>query len=141
MLKLDLNPKRQVLAQFAWIAVAGLPLLTGLVLRWTVGFTWDHPVFLGIAGFGVLQLLLFLVGVQFATKVAYVALTLVAMPIGFVISHVLLATIYYLMFTPLGLLFRLVGRDQLGKKLEPQRPSYWHDRGPPKPASSYFKLY
>lgn len=141
MIKIDFKPPPRVLAQFAYFAVLGLPLLAGLILRMAGAFAWGHPVLLGVLAFAVLQLVLFLVGVQIVTRGTFVALTLVAIPIGFVLSHVLLALIYYLLFTPVGLFFRLVGRDMLGKKLEPQRASYWHDRGPPKPASSYFKLY
>ncbi len=36
--------------------------------------------------------------------------------LGFVNSHLLLAVVFYLMFTPIGLLMRLFGRDPLGDR-------------------------
>jgi hypothetical protein len=48
-----------------------------------------------------------------AARILYVGLTLVAMPIGFVVSFVLLAAFYFLLLTPVALVFRLIGRDVL----------------------------
>ncbi len=36
--------------------------------------------------------------------------------LGFVNSHLLLALVFYLLFTPLGLMMRLLGRDPLGDR-------------------------
>ena len=141
MIKINLNPPERVLGHFAWIAIPGLPLVVGAVLRIAGVFAWGHPALLAAGGVAVAQLALYLAGVRFATKAVYVLLSLIAMPIGFVLSHVLMAVIYYLVMTPIGLFFRLVGRDVLGRKLEPNKASYWHDRGEPRSASNYFKLY
>ena len=40
----------------------------------------------------------------------------VARVLGFVNSHLLLAVVFYLMFTPIGLVMRLLGRDPLGDR-------------------------
>jgi hypothetical protein len=58
-----------------------------------------------------------------------------------VLSQVLMAVIFYLVFTPIGLCFRLAGRDAMGRKFDPKKTSYWHDRGPARSPASYFKLY
>jgi len=47
------------------------------------------------------------------TRLLYLGLTLVAMPIGFVVSFILLAAFYFLLLTPVALVFRLIGRDAL----------------------------
>ena len=39
-------------------------------------------------------------------------------PIGWLVSHLLLIIIYYLLFTPVGLVMRLVGYDPMRRKLE-----------------------
>jgi len=59
------------------------------------------------------------------TRILYVGLTLVAMPIGLVGSFVLLAAFYFLLLTPLALVFRLIGRDSLCRRYEPDAESYW----------------
>ena len=56
-------------------------------------------------------------------------------------DHVLMASIYYLLITPFALVFRLIGRDVIGRRIDRTLPTYWRDRGAPRPASSYFKLY
>jgi hypothetical protein len=141
MIKVDFKPGARTLRQFSWLAVVGLPLIAFLVLRLFSAFSWTHPAMLGAIGLGALQVALFAIGVTVLTHWVYVGLMVVAMPIGFVISHVLIAAIYYLVITPIALAFRLMGRDVIGKKLDPKAATYWHDRGAPRPAASYFKLY
>ncbi|MEO6598155.1 MAG: SxtJ family membrane protein [Planctomycetota bacterium] len=141
MIELNLKPEARILRQFAFVAVIGLPMIAAVVLRFAAAFTWTHPAMLGAAGLGILQLVLYQSGVEFVTRALFVGIMVVAMPIGFVVSHVLMATIFYLVITPIGLVFRLVGRDALGRKLEPNRNSYWRDRGPARDSASYFKLY
>lgn len=141
MIKLDLNPAPHIIKQFAWFAVIGMGLLGFAALKFTVGFAWDHPVFLTAIGIGVVQLLLFLAGVSIMSRALFVVLSVAFVPIGFVLSHVMLAAIYYLVLTPIALVFRLIGRDVIGKKLDKNAKSYWHERSGDRPAASYFKLY
>ncbi|RIK65138.1 MAG: hypothetical protein DCC65_13240 [Planctomycetota bacterium] len=61
-------------------------------------------------------------------KPIYLALTIVSLPIGWIISHVVLVMLFYLVITPLGLFFRVMGRDPLQRTLEPDAPSYWERR-------------
>jgi hypothetical protein len=52
----------------------------------------------------------------------------VAMPIGLIISTVLLGAIFYLVFTPLAAVFRLIKRDALGRLGDPGDRSSWTER-------------
>ena len=144
MIKLDLDPPQGQLKQFAFIAVLGLPLIAVVVLRFA-GLGWGaavtHPAVLWTLAAGVLQLVLFLLGFRPLTRAVYAVLMVVALPIGVVLSHVLMAAIFYLVITPIGLVFRLVGRDTMGRKPDPNARSYWQERDTSRPASSYFKLY
>ncbi len=69
----------------------------------------------------------------------YTALTAVTRPVGHVVSSVLLTAVYFGMFTPLALLFRLLGHDPLGRRQRPGRPSYWTPKPNPADVSSYFR--
>ena len=147
MIKLNFKPEERVLRQFAWIAAIAGPLLVAMMTRgearWYAAWAWhwtSTPV-LVTAGIGVAQLLLFLAGIRKPTHWLYVVLMVVVYPLGFVLSHVLIALIYYVVVTPIALVFRAMGRDILGKQLDPRAKTYWRDRGEPRPASSYFKLY
>jgi hypothetical protein len=55
----------------------------------------------------------------------FMGLMTVTFPIGVLFSQVLLATVFHLMFTPIGLFFRIVGRDILSRRRDQRRQSYW----------------
>jgi hypothetical protein len=46
-----------------------------------------------------------------------------ALVLGFVMTRVILTLMYYLVFTPVGLLMRALGRDPMQRKLGAE--SYW----------------
>lgn len=64
-----------------------------------------------------------------------------AFPIGWVMSHVLMAAVYYLVLTPIGLALRLAGKDLLEKKIDRGAKTYWKERDPAPRAERYFKQY
>lgn len=137
MLKIDFNPPDKQLSQFAWVALVGFPLV-GFALSKTFGLTPSLPWILG--GVGVVTWMVGLLAPRLILPV-YVGLMVVAAPIGFVLSWTLMGLVYFGLFTPVGLAFRAMGRDKLHKYPDPQAKSYWHERGTPRPAVSYFKLY
>ena len=147
MIKLNLSPERRVLRQFAWFGIVGLPFLTAFVVKTATGLGWGDPLLWGhlavlvVLGVAVVALVLFELGVDLLAHGLFAALSLVAIPIGFVLSHVLIALVYYLVLTPIALVFRLTGRDVIGKQLDPDAKTYWHERAGTRPPASYFKLY
>ena len=50
-----------------------------------------------------------------------------------IVSPIVLGIIYFGMFTPVALVFKVRGRDPLNRKFEPSQPSYWLHRTPPGP--------
>lgn len=136
-MKLNLTPDRRILAQFAWVALVALPLLAAML----TGGQWTGPWTLGLLALGALQLVLFLCRIEAPTRWLFLALSLIAFPIGFVLSHVLMASIFYLVVTPIGLAFRLIGRDAMQRRFDRDLGSYWRQRGPQRPPASYFELY
>ena len=146
-MKLNLKPDSRMLAQFAWTAFVAFPLLAALFTRGDArwyqvwAWQWSHPVVLAMLALGTVQLVLFLAGATALTRALFVVLTVVAYPIGFVLSHVLLGTIFYLVVTPIGLAFRLLGRDTMPRRPDGKLATYWRERGPQRPPADYFKLY
>lgn len=61
-------------------------------------------------------------------KPVYLVLTIITLPIGWVVSQVVLVILFYLILTPLGLFFRMIGRDPLQRRLDPNARSYWEKR-------------
>ena len=59
------------------------------------------------------------------------------MPIGMVVSRVLLGVLFFGLFTPVGLFFKLIGRDALARRYAPEQASYWE----PKPGATDIRSY
>jgi hypothetical protein len=71
----------------------------------------------------------------------FVGLTLLSWPIGVVVSYSTLAVIYYLIFTPVALVFRLIGRDALQRRFEPESKSYWETYQPNRGLARYLRQF
>jgi Saxitoxin biosynthesis operon protein SxtJ len=74
-----------------------------------------------------------------ALRIVYLGLSYAVYPIGFVVSHGVLAALYYLVLTPIGRVARLGGYDPLGRRFDRAAPSHWQRRTAPKPPGSYFR--
>lgn len=61
------------------------------------------------------------------------------LPIGFVLSHVILGIVFYVFFTGIGLVMRLVGYDPMQRKPDPAAKSYWSPHDPHTSVERYFR--
>jgi hypothetical protein len=77
----------------------------------------------------------------FLRRWMFVGWMYIAFPIGWTISHILLLITYYLVFTPVGLIMRLTGRDPMNRRFEPDARTYWVEHNPGAEASRYFRQY
>jgi hypothetical protein len=102
-----------------------------------------HGFHLGQVGVGLaLGLLATVVGVvgmvwPQAIRPIFVGWMVAAFPIGWLVSHVTLAMLFYGLFTPVGWVFRWMGRDALRLRPQPSLESYWQ----PKPAATDVRQY
>lgn len=104
------------------LVVGGVFVLIGFLFLWrhpnrTPYFAWPGGVLM-FAG-AVLPR---------ALKWVYVAWMSLAFVLGFVMAHIILAVLFYLMITPIGLIARLIGKDFLRLKLYRAAASYWIPR-------------
>jgi len=58
-------------------------------------------------------------------RLFYVGLTLAALPLGLVVGFLLLAAFYFLLLTPVALVFKLMDRDVLERRFDARAESYW----------------
>lgn len=145
MIEMNLRPDAATLRQFGWIALVGFGFLATIAWNeWLVfafGLGDARPIvagaFAALAGLSALFSLVY----PKANLPIYVGLTLIAFPIGFVLSYVIMGTLFYGMITPVGLLFKLTGRDPLHRRLEPDVESYWVDARAERDKKSYFKQF
>jgi hypothetical protein len=130
------RPPQKMLRQFAglWLAFFG-----GWALwQWRVQ---GHPT--AAIVLGVLALTVGPLGLARPEwlRPIYVAWMVVAFPIGWTVSQVLLAVLFYGLFTPIGLVFRLLGRDPLHRARRPERESYWSPKPVPASLRRYFQQF
>ncbi len=75
-------------------------------------------------------------------RLVFVGMSYLAWPIGFVVSHVVLAAVYYLVLTPIGLLMRVFGYDPMARRFDREAASYWHERATAgSEAKRYFRQF
>jgi hypothetical protein len=145
MVEFDWRPDDRKLRQFGFIALAGFGLLA--LLAWTergpFAFGLGEAravVAAGLAGLGALSLA-FSLAFPRGNWPAYVGLSVVAFPIGFVLSYVIMGTLFYAIIAPIGLVMRLFGRDPMNRAFLREAPTYWVDAPPPRPRESYFRQF
>ena len=71
----------------------------------------------------------------------FVGMSLVAWPIGWAMSHLALAIVYYGVFTPIALFFRLIGRDPLNRRFDRSAKTYWEPHRPNRGMKRYLRQY
>lgn len=105
-------------------------------------FQWQHET----SAFVVWTLALIVPVIGWAAptfmRLVYLGMSYAAWPIGFVVSHVILAMVYYVVLTPIGLAMRLAGRDPMNRRLDREATSYWIERpSGPVDAERYFRQF
>ena len=104
------------------LMVGGVFVALGTLFLWRHRAYWPYFLWQG-AG-----LILFGAILPRALKWIYIAWMSVAFVLGFVMAHVILGLLFYLVITPLGLTARLAGKDFLSLKLDRSAKSYWIPR-------------
>lgn len=119
--------------------------LLQLIFFALVAWALDSRFGQGTAAVGLLCVssLLFLVGLVWPTMLrpVYVVWMVLVFPIGWTVSHLLMAATFFVLMTPLGIAMRLCGYDPLERKLDANAKTYWKKREPRKDASRYFRQY
>ncbi len=145
MVEINLRPDARTLRQFGWIALVGFGLLAIAAWRgWLVfGYLEAGGRETAAMIFGALAAACALFSLVYpkANLPIYVGLTVVAFPIGFVLSYVIMATLFYLIIAPIGFLLRIFGQDPMDRRLLPAAKTYWIDARPERPRESYFRQF
>jgi hypothetical protein len=137
LIEVNWKPEAKDLRSFGKIAlvasclVAGLLyVLKGLAIQW---------IFVIIA-LGILVFICSLISLG-VTRLIYLTLTAITLPIGLVVSFIVLAVFFYLIITPVGLVFRLIGRDSMKRKFDSAINSYWAAHRPTQKLERYFHQF
>ena len=129
------NPDARMLRQFGFLCILFFGILSGLQY-----FRSGNPTAATIlAGLAVSGGLLGALR-PMLLKPVFLGWMILAFPIGWVVSHVLLACLFYGVFFPLGMILRGLGHDPLRLK-KPVGTSYWQARSPQTDARRYLRQY
>ncbi len=133
---LPLNPSTRTLRQFAglWIVFVG-----GFAL-WQYAAHARTELALGL---GVLALTVGPAGLAFPCVVRPVFVTwlMLAFPIGWVVSRLVLMTLFWGVITPMAVTARLFGRDVLRLRRQRQATTYWTSKERSDELRSYFRQF
>jgi hypothetical protein len=135
LIEINRNPTRRQLGWFAglWLVVLGM----------LGAAAWSRPAPGAAAALWFLAVAVPALGLlrPAVLRTIYLALAHATYPIGFAVSHVILAAVYFLVLTPIGLLVRLLGHDPLGLRRGWSAGSFWQRRAPVTDRTRYFRQY
>jgi hypothetical protein len=137
------NPDLAAKRSFARSLVIGFPCIAVVVLlikRFTGAGVWDIKTAFLIGGIGAGVGAVFY-ALPVIARPFYLAWYFLACCIGLVVSNVLLAGFFYLVFTPAGLLKRLFGRQNLKKGFDKSAASYWQDAEKVTDLTRYYRQF
>jgi len=134
VLEINRNPSRRDLAVFGILFL----LFSGLVGAglWFRSGHHEAARIVWIAGAALTALFFAVPPIRKPIYLGWIYLTF---PIGFVLSHVILGAVFYLVFTPLGLIMRLFGHDPLRRRFDPVAGSYWVAHDPHRPGRYFYQ--
>jgi hypothetical protein len=130
------DPPRKTLRQFAGLCLA---FFGGMALWQALG---KGHIVVGLS-LAALALTIGLLGLTRPgwVRFLFVGWMVLAFPIGWTVSQVMLVLMFFGLFAPIGLVFRLIGRDPLQRARPSGRESYWVAKPAPADVRRYFKQF
>ena len=74
-------------------------------------------------------------------RLVYVGWMCAGLPIGWTVSHLLLAAIFFLVIAPIGFVMRRFGHDPMQRSLDRSAKSYWIEHNPGGDTQRYFRQF
>jgi len=142
LITIDLRPTEKTLRQFGFIAFLAFGMLSLAAWHERMLFSsglgsMRQPLTYTLLCIALATLTLGLVHPR-ANRPLYVGLSVVAYPIGHVVSYVVLAVLFYGVFGVVSVLMRLFGGDPMARGYDRRTSTYWAERRARPSTSSYF---
>lgn len=125
LVRIDWKPSAAKLRSFGVSLIVGFAILGALVWFWWQSQTVAIYMWSIGGGIGVLGL----TGTVIALPFYWIWMG-IALVMGTIVSTLIMTLLYFLLFTPMGLIGRLIGRNKLNLKKQ-NVDSYWVDLAPP----------
>jgi hypothetical protein len=76
-----------------------------------------------------------------AVRFVYTAWMCAAFPIGWTMTRLVLGLLFFGLFTPVAIVFRVIGRDPLHRRSSRERQSYWSAKPGSADPGDYFRQF
>ncbi|MBN2578763.1 MAG: hypothetical protein JXB10_07195 [Pirellulales bacterium] len=136
MIRIERHPSRRQLAVFGLLWLIFFSILGGTA--------WWRTGSLATAGaLGVIGAAVPAAGLVWpeVLRIVYLLTSYATFPVGLVISYAVLAVVYYLVITPIGLILRLTGYDPMQRRFDSRLPTYWMPREEEETTERYFRQF
>lgn len=133
--RINWQPDRKELRRFAVAMLSGFSVLAALSIWRNKGVTQTTIVLVAIGVSLAIAAFIPKLG-----RLAYLAVYLSTSVVGHVVSTVVLTLIFFLVFTPLGILMRLLGKDLLQQR-RPKQQAGWKRIVAVKTEDSYYRQF
>ena len=144
LVEIDWKPDRKKLVEFSRVLAIALVVLAAFIAYKT--HAWQAADRAGalrpsliLAGVAVLLATLGVVAPR-ALRPVYLVWMGLSFPLGLVMTNLIVAIMFYVIFTPVGLVMRMGGRDPLQLK-RVSTGTCWIEREPAPPSKRYFHQY
>lgn len=136
MHKFNWNPSPRELRVFAVLLVPFCGFVAYLLYRQMDAMAaplalWAAAIVVAVVGVAAPKLI----------RPVYLVWMAACYPIGWLVSHAVLAGVYYGVLTPIALAMRAAGRDSLHRRFDREAASYWIARGEPPETRRYFRQF
>ena len=136
LLEINRHPTARELRRFG-VLLAAFVALAGGLLYWR----FEAPAAARMVWTAGAALVAIYVAVAALRRWIYLGWLYAAFPVGWTLSHVMLAAAYYLVLVPIGLLLRLFRGDPLDRTPNRSAASYWVARRPVRNVRRYFRQF
>ena len=136
MLTVNRSPSPAQLRSFGVLLALFVTVVGGAAAWRTGSWTWPAVIWTAGGGFALVYAL-----VPALRRPTFVGWMYAAFPIGWTVSHLLMAFVYFGVITPIGYILRAVGRDPLDRRIDRTAKSYWVRYTPQGDVPRYFKQF
>ena len=136
MIEIQWHPTRKDLRVFSLLLIVFCGVVAMLMYFRSGSFRW--PAIIATVGLvaGVIGCLR-----PAAIRPVYLSWMVATFPIGWTVSHLILAAVYFFVFTPIGWLLRLTGHDPMKCRRDRSRDTYWEPRTSERKPADYFRQF
>lgn len=139
MIEINKNPSRNELVVFAVLLGAFLGVI-GFFFHKAGNADVAQTLWKSAIPVGVVGIVLVFIA-QPVVKYVYLGWMYAAFPIGWTVTHGVLALVYYLVLTPIGLCMKLFGYDPMQRTIDKSADTYWSEHDPSGEPARYFRQF